>query len=179
MSTPIPPSSEAPTASHPAPNEPVGRRLRCHKGISALSDAEVWNDDAQTIIDSDHQSWHSPVYSHYSIMSRLSSTSTASASPTSSYSGLTASITRHIMPPSSAATFRLVLGAATSPKAVTEAPRTSPEAITELGGMMWRVILAVKPEYELVELAEAVEVLKRDIIMRINRGVPVLADRII
>ncbi|QRW12433.1 hAT family dimerization protein [Ceratobasidium sp. AG-Ba] len=67
MSTATPPSPNTPVSSNPAPDEPVRRRLKRRKGLSAMSDAEVWDESDLNILDAERQGWRSNVYDHYNV----------------------------------------------------------------------------------------------------------------
>ncbi|KAG9080749.1 hypothetical protein FS749_007915 [Ceratobasidium sp. UAMH 11750] len=68
MSAPDPPSSGTTSIPYPAPEEPVRRRLKRRKGLSAMSDLEVRNvAEREEIIESDRKNWRSPAYDHYTV----------------------------------------------------------------------------------------------------------------
>ncbi|KAG8732970.1 hypothetical protein FRC10_000500 [Ceratobasidium sp. 414] len=61
-------------APRPAPTEPVRRRPKRRKGLSAMSDAGVQDEDDRDIIglkflylDSERSSWRSSAYEHYNV----------------------------------------------------------------------------------------------------------------
>ncbi|KAG8725468.1 hypothetical protein FRC12_002599 [Ceratobasidium sp. 428] len=63
MSASTPHSSQT-SNSFPAPDEPVHKRLKCYKGLTTMTDAEIWGGQDPIIIESKRQQWRSAAYDH-------------------------------------------------------------------------------------------------------------------